>query len=318
VNLGNGSNTVTLVTGGSINGDLNLGSNAASRLVLDGSGQEAISQAVSGSITNSGSLTKQGTGTWTLDEELSAPVSTSVLAGVLTVDSTLTTPVVNVQPAGLLAGSGTITGNVTNAGILSPGTPLGTLTINGNYTQNAAGTLRIEVASVTNHGLLAVGGRANLAGTLQLIGLGGFTLHVGSQLTFLTASGGVSGSFGTVQDEIATGTIVKAQVVTLNNAVVLEGTQGSFVEAACNPNSAAVAQALDSAVGNPRASALITFLNGQPLNNLCGDFTLIAPEALASIFNAGISFANVQTANLKRRLEDVRAGTTALTHRAFR
>jgi outer membrane autotransporter protein len=179
--------------------------------------------------------------------------------------------------------------------------------------------LRIGVAGIApgQYDLLAVNGHASLAGTLQLIGLGGFTLHVGSQLTFLTASGGVSGSFGTVQNEIATGTIVKAQVVTLTNAVVLEGTQGSFVEAACNPNSAAVAQALDSAVGNSRASALITFLNGQPLTNLCGDFTLIAPEALASIFNAGVSFANVQTANLKRRLEDVRAGDNGFNSSGF-
>jgi len=115
VNLGNAPNTVTLVTGGRINGNLNLGSDAASSLVLDGSGQEAIGQAVTGSITNSGSLTKQGTGTWTLDEGLNAPVSTSVLAGALVVDSTLTTPVVNVQAGASLAGLGTVTGAVVNS-----------------------------------------------------------------------------------------------------------------------------------------------------------------------------------------------------------
>ena len=48
------------------------------------------------------------------------------------------------------------------------------------------------------------------------------------KFTFLTANGGVSGSFGTIQSEFATNTIVKAQVVNLQNAVVLEGTQGSF------------------------------------------------------------------------------------------
>jgi outer membrane autotransporter protein len=319
VNLGSGVSTLTLLTGGRINGTVNLGSNAGSNLVLDGSGSEAISQAVTDAITNPGALTKQGTGTWTLDEELSAPVSTKVLAGVLIVNSTLNTSVLNVEAGGTLAGSGIISGKVINAGTLSPGNSPGIFTVNGDYTQSATGTLRIEVAGLapSEHDLLAVTGHASLAGTLQLIGLGGFTLHVGDQLTFLTANGGVSGSFGTVQNEITTGTIVKAQIVTLSNAVVLEAAQGSFVEAACNPNSAAVAQALDSAVGNPRASALITFLNGQPLNNLCGDFTLIAPEALASIFNAGVSFANVQTANLKRRLEDVRAGDNGFNSSGF-
>ena len=86
---------------------------------------------------------------------------------------------------------------------------------NYNYTQTAAGTLRIEVASVTEHGVLAVGGQAGLAGTLQLIGLGGFTLHVGDQFTFLTANGGVSGTFGTVQNKISTGTVAQTQIVTL-------------------------------------------------------------------------------------------------------
>src|SRR5262245_41414437 len=35
----------------------------------------------------------------------------------------------------------------------------------------------------------------------------------------------------------------------------------------------------------------------EPLNRLCSDFGLIAPEELASIFNIGVSLANVQTAN---------------------
>jgi len=58
---------------------------------------------------------QQGTGTWTLDEGLNAPVSTSVLAGALVVDSTLTTPVVNVQAGASLAGLGTVTGAVVNS-----------------------------------------------------------------------------------------------------------------------------------------------------------------------------------------------------------
>lgn len=319
VSLGNASNTVTLLTGGTINGSLNLGPNAGSALILDGSRAETIGQAVTGTITNSGSLTKQGSGNWIIDfnQELTAPVSADLLAGIFTVNGSLTFSQVTVASGATLNGSGTITGNLTNSGILSPGNLTGTLTVNGNYTQNAAGTLRIEVASVTEHGLLAVGGHASLAGTLQLIGLGNFRLNAGDQLTFLTANGGISGSFGTIQNEIATGTIVKAQVVTLSDAVVLEGTQGSFVQAACNPNSAAVAKTLDSAVGDPRASTLIAFLDSEPFDRLCGDFTLIGPEALASIFNIGISLANVQTANLVRRLEDVQAGSTGFSAAGF-
>jgi outer membrane autotransporter protein len=319
VTLDDFPNTVTLFTGSQIVGNLNLGSPAAASLIIDGSGTQLLSQAVTGTVTNFNTLTKQGKGTWTIDEALTYTGPTTVNAGSLIVDGSIASVQTLVNPNGLLGGHGSLGGSLVNSGIVSPGDSPGTLTVIGNYTQNAGGTLRIEVAGLaaSEHDLLAVNGHASLAGTLQLIGLSGFTLHVGDQVTFLTANGGVSGSFGTVQNQLTTGTLVNVQVVDLPNSVVLEGTQGSFVPFACNPNSVAVAQALNSAVGNPRASTLIAFLDGQPLNNLCGDFTLIAPEALASIFNAGESLANVQTANLIRRLEDIRAGSTGFSSSGF-
>jgi len=260
-------------------------------------------------------LTKVGTGTLTLTGTSTYTGATTVNAGSLIVDGSIASAQTLVNAGGLLGGHGSLGGSLVNSGIVSPGDSPGTLTVNNNYTQNAGGTLRIEVAGLAanQHDLLAVNGHASLAGTVQLVGLGGFTLHVGNQLTFLTANGGVSGTFGTVQNQFATGTLVKAQVVDLPNAVVLEGTQGSFVQGACTPNTVAVAQALDSAVGDPRASTLIGFLDGEPLNKLCSDFTLIAPEELASIFDIGISLANVQTANLIRRMEDIRAGSTGFS-----
>ena len=48
----------------------------------------------------------------------------------------------NVANAGLLEGRGLVNGDVFNSGTVSPGASIGTLTINGNYTQNANGTLR--------------------------------------------------------------------------------------------------------------------------------------------------------------------------------
>ena len=54
-------------------------------------------------------------------------------------------------------------GNVFNGGTVSPGASIGTLTINGNYTQNANGTLRIEVAGTSpgQFDVLAVNGHAS-------------------------------------------------------------------------------------------------------------------------------------------------------------
>ena len=226
----------------------------------------------------------------------------------------------SVVNAGFFQGTGVVNGNVVNSGIVSPGASIGTLTINGNYTQNPSGTLRIEVAgaSAGQYHVLVVNGRANIAGRLQLVRVGNFTLQVGDQITFLTASNGVSGTFGNVENDfLATGSIVVFDVVYQSNVVVLEGTQGSFAEFASlfcgTPNAIAVGEALDSAVGNPRASELIDFLNNEALTDLCEDIDLISPEQLTSIFVIGVSLANVQTANLERRMTDIRAGSTGFS-----
>jgi autotransporter-associated beta strand protein len=230
--------------------------------------------------------------------------------------------------AGFFQGTGVVNGNVFNSGIVSPGASIGTLTINGDYTQNASGTLRIEVAgaSAGQYDVLAVNGRAFIAGTLQLVRAGNFRLQVGDRIAFLTATGGVNGTFSNVENDfLATDSIVVLDVVYLANsavlagtqAVVLEGTQGSFAEFASlfcgTPNAVAVGQALDSAVGDPRALELINFLNNQTLTDVCEDIDLISPEQLTSIFVVGVSLANVQTANLERRMTDIRAGSSGFS-----
>jgi fibronectin-binding autotransporter adhesin len=317
--LDNLPNTATLITGAQIGGDLNLGNSTETNLILDGAGSQLLSEAVTGTVTNGGSLTKQGSGNWFIDKVLNAPVSTRILAGVLTVNSQLTSPVVTVSNGAELAGFGAIVGGVTNLGIVSPGTSPGTLTIDGDYTQNPSGTLRIEVGGLDEgeHDLLAVTGRASLAGTLQIIRLNDFNLQVGDQVTFLTANDGVSGTFDTIENGFATATIVQAEVIILSNSVVIEGTQGSFVDFACTPNTLAVARALDSTIGDSRAFELINSLNNVPLSELCNELERIAPEELAAVFNIGVSLANVQTANLLRRMDDIRAGSTGFSAAGF-
>ena len=235
--------------------------------------------------------------------------------------------------AGFFQGTGVVNGNVFNSGIVSPGASIGTLTINGNYTQSASGTLRIEVAGASpgQYDVLVVNGRASLAGRLQLLRIGGFRPRIGDQLAFLTASGGVSGTFDTIENDfLATDSIVVFDVIYLPNAValgaaqgvvILEAVQGSFAEFASifggTPNAVAVGEALDSAVGDPRASELIGFLNNQTLTDLREDIVLISPEQLTSIFVIGVSLANVQTANLERRMDDIRAGSSGFSSAGF-
>ena len=143
----------------------------------------------------------------------------------------------SVVNAGLFQGTGVVNGNVVNSGIVSPGASIGTLTINGNYTQNPSGTLRIEVAgaSTGQYDVLVVNGRANIAGRLQLVRVGNFTLQVGDQITFLTASGGVGGTFSNVENDfLATGSAIVFDVTYLPNVVILEAAAG-FLCRICQP-----------------------------------------------------------------------------------
>jgi hypothetical protein len=117
--------------------------------------------------------------------------------GTTTVDGTLTVDFLGTVSlaGGLLTGGGTINGNVVNAAELRPGDSPGVLTINGNYTQTADGTLDIEIggpAVGTQYDRLAVSGTATLAGTLNVVILNGFVPTPGTSfgvLTFRSHSG---------------------------------------------------------------------------------------------------------------------------------
>ena len=299
-----------------VNDNVNL--NASSAAVVNG-----VLSSASVNVNDASSLVVNNSGTVAANVN----VGPSALLGLF---GRINGSVVN---AGFFQGTGVVNGNVLNNGIVSPGASIGTLTINGNYTQSASGTLRIEVAGASpgQYDVLAVNGRATLAGRLQVIRVGGARLQIGDRIAFLTANGGVSGTFDTVENDfLATDSIVVFDVIYLPDAVllgaaqgvvILEAVQGSFAEFARvfsgTPNSVAVGEALDSAVGDPRAAELIGFLNKETLTDLREDIVLVSPEQLTSIFVLGVSLANVQTANLERRMTDIRAGSSGFSSAGF-
>ena len=99
---------------------------------------------------------------------------------------------------GSLSGVGTIYGDVSNTGAsVEPGTSAGTLTINGNYTQAAGGTLHIQLAGTGQYDRLNLSGAATLDGTLYVEPTDGFAPEVGQQFTILTCASR-TGEFATV------------------------------------------------------------------------------------------------------------------------
>jgi autotransporter-associated beta strand protein len=270
-------------------------------------------------ISGTGSVTQIGTGTTTLSGRNTYTGTTTVSSGSLIVDGTIASPQTVVNSGAFLGGHGTIGGSLINNGTVGQNNSPATLTVGNNFTQNAGGTLRIGVAGTApgQHDLLAVGGHASVAGTLQLLSLGGFTLQPGDQITFLTAKNGVSGTFNNTQNGlVTTGTIVQVKVTSLANSIELDATQGNFADTpgvATNANENAVAKALDSAQGDPRMAAIFAFLNSQPLANLPHDLELIAPTQISSINATAVSVAKVQIANVVMRLAAVHAGSTGFS-----
>jgi len=63
-----------------------------------------------------------------------------------------------------------------------------TLTVAGDYTQNTATTLQIDLLDTSNFDSVAVTGTAVLAGTLEVAGLVGFATSLGDQYQVLTAA----------------------------------------------------------------------------------------------------------------------------------
>ena len=106
--------------------------------------------------------------------------------GTLTVDAagTLVSPLVSVGALGTLDGNGLIEGSVVSEGLVSPGTSPGTLTVDGNFTQDAGGTLLMEIVSLTSFDQLNVSGTLLAGGTLE-VDLLGYSPTVGDTFDLL-------------------------------------------------------------------------------------------------------------------------------------
>ena len=101
------------------------------------------------------------------------------------------------EASGAIAGSGIIEGSVINSGVFEVGSPIGTTTVTGKFTQLATGELRMELAGAGSFDTLRVGTAtmesASLGGTLSVSLTDGFIPAAGD--SFLILDGSTEGSF---------------------------------------------------------------------------------------------------------------------------
>lgn len=197
----------TLVSGGILQGDAgslqgNITNNA--RLVFD----QQDDGIFAGSLSGSGSLVKQGSGMLVFNGNgASFTGSTVIENGMLKVgDADPSAAVlggdVAIGAGGTLRGHGAILGSVTNDGVLRPGGSVGTLTIDGNLVQTANSVLQIDTTPAGEASKLVIGGSAQLGGDLSIIGEnGGWAPQ--TNYSILTSAGGISGTFATIDSNLA-------------------------------------------------------------------------------------------------------------------
>jgi fibronectin-binding autotransporter adhesin len=196
-NLGATSGAVTL-DGGTLETSANVTS-ARDIVVASGGTIAAAANTVftyNGLFSGTGALTKNGAGTLLVTANNSGfGGSTTVAGGTLAVQGSLG-GAVSVGAAGRLEGAGRV-GSIVNAGIVAPGSGIGSLTVTGDYAGNG-GVLEIEAAlgsDTSQADRLVVNGATSGNTRVTVINRGGLGAQTVDGIKIVDVAGASNGNF---------------------------------------------------------------------------------------------------------------------------
>ena len=248
-----------------------------------------VTLSASGVISGPGALTLVGGGTLSLGGINTYTGSTTVNVGALVVNGSIaSSSLLSVDPAGSVSGTGTLPSTAINGGMLAPGNSIGTLTVQGNFTQNG-GTYQVELAPGGQSDRLNVTGSATInGGTVQLVASPGSYAN-STTYTLVNATGGVTGAYSSVTEDFAFLTPTLSYGAN-NMFLTLALLQGAFSFGGNTPNEKAVGYALDRSFANATGDFATV------ISALAGLSTAQGPLALNTI--SGQPWANFGTMNV--------------------
>ncbi len=285
INTYGGGTTVNagVLIGNNLSLQGNILNNAA--LVFD----QASDGTYGGTLTGSGSLTKSGAGRLVLTGANVMGGGTTVSGGTLAVNGSLASNV-TVGTGGVLGGIGQVIGAVAvSGGTLAPGNSIGTLNVTRNFSQTG-GVYQVEANSQGQSDKIVATGTATLSGgtTVQVLAQSG-SYQRNTTYTILTATGGLTGTYGSVMANLAF--LTPTLSYDANNVyLLLAQTASAFASGAQTPNQYAVGTALD--IASPTATGDFATV----LNALAALTTQQGPAALDAI--SGQPYTGFGTVNV--------------------
>lgn len=249
---------------------------------------------------------------------LTTLINTTQFAGINTVDGTLTSVGDYSLLGGALLGSGRINAPFLTSvmGQIAPGTQtgIGTLTVGGNVILASGSGLFINIGAAGTSDLLAVvangtsTGAANVGGAVNFSTVAGYRPTFGNSFTFLTATGGVTGTFNA---PAAFSAILSPNLTYSANAVSMNIIAGLYrnVIAAGAPIQSAFAQLLDQNRGNYAAlSGLFGELDLLSVAGVRSNLDALAPNHIPIQNDLGYASTEVLSSFIRDRIGRVTGG----------
>ncbi|NML34290.1 autotransporter domain-containing protein [Paraburkholderia antibiotica] len=256
-------------------------------LVIDQPSAAIFANAIDGT----GSLTKTGAGSLKLTGNSNLSGATTVASGLLSVNGYLGNSAVTVQNGATLGGNGTVGATrIESGGTVSPGNSIGTLSVNGDFSQAAGSTYHVEVdpASGSSSDRIVVNGAATIesGSTLEVQKIAPGAYPVNAEYTVLSATDGVTGTYALTGD-VNGAFYALTDAYDANNVYLKAVKVRNFVDAAKTRNEIATAGALQTLPdGNPMKDAVSMQSNDDDARHA---FNQLSGELHASVKTALIN-----------------------------
>lgn len=261
--------------GRAIKGPVSFGSNEifSSIFAVDTKG---YSSTWSNDISGPGGLSKSGFGVLKLTGNNTYKGNTTILGGILRVDGSIASSNVLIGRGTTLTGVGYV-GNTINYGTISPGNSVGTLTIVGDYRQQAGSNYLVDINDKGQSDVLRVTGSAYIEDRAGITIVPSDEFELGHKYNIMYVSGSLTGSFKIETDFVF---LDESVSTTLNDqgAIDFSVTRNNIkMESfAQTNNQASVARAIDSqSTGNEPFDTLIAMSDASYLpdiyQNLSGE-----------------------------------------------